>query len=118
MEEFTRRAALAKSESLQKLRPMLAAAQQADADRAELERHRREAAERAQKEHEANIARLAREEAEAVAERKRIAAEEKAERDAVAERVRLESEAKRREEVERAAKEKGIIPLTPVRIYE
>jgi hypothetical protein len=60
MEEFTRRAALAKSESLQKLRPMLAAAQQADADRAELERHRREAAERAQKEHEANIARLAR----------------------------------------------------------
>jgi hypothetical protein len=108
MEEFTRRAALAKSESLQKLRPMLAAAQQADADRAELERHRKEAAERAQKEHEANIARLAREEAEAVAERKRIAAEEKAERDAVAERVRLESEAKRREEVERAAKEKAI----------
>lgn len=127
MGEFTRRAALAKSESLQKLRPMLAAAQQADLDRAELERHRKEAVERTQREHEENIARQAKERAEEDAKRRIAAAEaqaaarhkaaeeaadqkrkeeaDKAER----EQLRIQNEARQREETERAAKEAAIV---------
>ena len=95
MQEFERRGALVKSDALQSLRTQLAAAEQREAERAELERHRKEAAVRAQVEHEVNIARLARE-----------AAEEKAERERHARDLQLKADAEARERKEREARER------------
>jgi hypothetical protein len=98
-QEFTARAEAAKADAVAKLEAMLKAAEQRDAERAELERLRREDEARRQREREDQIAAQARAEAEAKARQEA----EEAERRAQAEQRRIEREA--REAAERAAAE-------------
>lgn len=107
-QEFAARAAQAKESALETLNAALENRRALEAERAELERLRQEAAERAAKEEADRIEREKQEAAAAAAERARREAEEKArreaeeaERRAAAERERVEREA--REAEERAA---------------
>ncbi len=121
-QEYEAEAARAKDKALAGLRELLASTEQREAEQAELERLRQEAAEREQKEREERIAREAaekarQEQAEALAkaqaekelaEQRRIAAEKQAEADRIAaeqraERERAEAEKKAAEQAEAAA---------------
>jgi hypothetical protein len=105
-EEFAKRAEDAKAAAVAKLEAMLDASRKADAERAELERLRREAAEREQREREEAIAAKARAEAEAEARRR----EEEAARAAEMERQRIARDAAEREtaiKAEAEAKERA-----------
>ncbi|MCM8734621.1 hypothetical protein M5E06_10485 [Azospirillum sp. A1-3] len=104
-QEFAKRAEDAKADTVAKLEAMLQESQQRDAERAELERLRQEAAERAAREKAERIEREAKEREERAAEQARREAEEKArlqaeevERRAAAERERIEREAREKEE--------------------
>ncbi|NUB26250.1 hypothetical protein [Azospirillum brasilense] len=100
-QEFTSRAEAAKADAVGKLEAMLKAAQERDAERAELERLRQEAAER-----EAQAAReRAEREQQEREERAAEQARQEAERAAAAERMRVEQEA--RQIQEKAAREKA-----------
>ncbi|EPY03527.1 hypothetical protein [Magnetospirillum fulvum] len=101
-EEFTALAAQAKASVVETLTAKLKATKKADEDRAELERLRREAAERERREREEAAARKAKEEAEA--EAARLAAE--AARAAEAERQRIQREAEEREAAIKAEAER------------
>ncbi|MFP5512446.1 MAG: hypothetical protein ACLGJC_05125 [Alphaproteobacteria bacterium] len=107
-QEFTKRAEDAKAGAIAKLTAALEESQKRDAERAELERLRQEAAERAAREEAERIEREAKEREERAAEQARREAEEKARREAeeadrraAAERERVERE--RAEAEERAA---------------
>lgn len=109
--EFTKRAEDAKAGAVAKLEAILEESRKRDAERAELERLRKEAAERAAREEAERIEREKQEAAARAAEEARIAAEEKArreaeeaERRAAAERERIEREA--REKAEAAERER------------
>ncbi|AWJ93264.1 hypothetical protein Sp245p_26420 (plasmid) [Azospirillum baldaniorum] len=111
-QEFAKRAAEAKEAAVIRLRSALLESQQRDAERAELERLRQEAAERAAREEAERIEREKQEAADRAAEQARRDAEEKArqereeaERAATAERERIEREAQA--ERERAAAEQA-----------
>ena len=110
-QEFTKRAEAAKADAVAKLEAMLEESRRLDAERAELERLRQEAAERARQEEAARIEREKQEAAARAAEEARREAEEKArweaeeaERRAAAERERIEREA--REKAEAAERER------------
>lgn len=110
-QEFTTRAEKAKAETVEKLSALLEESRRRDAERAELERLRREAAEREAREAKERAEREQREREERAADQARREAEEKArreaeeaERRAAAERERIEREA--REAQERAEREK------------
>ncbi|NLY16618.1 MAG: hypothetical protein GXZ05_09620 [Gammaproteobacteria bacterium] len=110
-QEYEAEAARAKDKALTGLRELLAVTEQREAEQAELERLRQEAAEREQKEREERIAREAaekarQEQAEALAkaqaekelaEQRRIAAEKQAELD------RIEAQARAKQQAEAAA---------------
>ena len=121
-QEYETEAGRAKDAALTGLRGLLATTEQREAEQAELERLRQEAAEREQKDREAAIAREAaekarQEQAEALAkaqaekelaEQRRIAAEKQAEADRIeaeqrAERERAEAEKRAAEQAEAAA---------------
>lgn len=99
-EEFTARAETGKADAVAKLEAMLAESRQRDAERAELERLRKEAEERAAREEAERIEREKQEAAARAAEEAR----QEAERAAAVERERIEREA--REATERAEREK------------
>lgn len=110
-QEFTKRAEDAKAATIAKLTEMLEESRRRDAERAELERLRKEAAERAAREEAERIEREKQEAAARAAEQAKREAEEKArreaeeaERRAAAERARIEREA--REAAEAAERER------------
>lgn len=108
-QEFSARAEVATSTSMAKLQAMLSEREKRDAERAELERLRKEQADRERQEREAEIARQAAEKARIMAEQKaeneRKASEAVAMAQKRAEEERLEAERKAAADRERKARE-------------
>jgi len=119
MMEFTSRAELAEAQTRKALGSALAEAKQRDADKAENERLRKEAAEREQKERDERIAKEAREKAQREAEAERLRVEQdkfeaearakqaeaaRVESERLAEERRVAAEARAKQEAEDAAK--------------